>query len=159
MTARTRSTSTTRSAYRPILDGGPGNDHVRAGSGLSHLIGGPGRDHLFAGDSGNVLEGEGGDDDLNGGKGDDLLFGGEGDDKLSGGKGDDLLDGGLGIDDCNPGQGSRHRGELRAVGSPPASQSALLARRSGRSGWRLAVAACGRDARRCSRNAPRCGAG
>ncbi len=89
-----------------ILDGGPGNDHVRAGSGLTQLIGGPGKDHLFAGDSGNVLEGEGGDDDLNGGKGNDLLFGGEGDDKLAGDKGDDLLDGGLGVDDCNPGQGS-----------------------------------------------------
>jgi len=89
-----------------ILEGGPGPDHIRAGSGLSQLLGGPDNDHLFAGDSGNVLEGEEGDDDLNGGKGDDLLFGGMGNDSLAGDKGDDFLDGGDGTDDCNPGQGS-----------------------------------------------------
>lgn len=96
-----------KDVYKPaILDGGPDDDHVRAGSGLTQLLGGPGNDHLFAGDSGNALDGQGGDDDLNGGKGNDLLFGGEGDDKLAGDKGDDLLDGGLGVDDCNPGQGN-----------------------------------------------------
>ncbi|MEZ5332685.1 MAG: PKD domain-containing protein [Thermoanaerobaculia bacterium] len=89
-----------------VLDGGPGDDHLRAGSGLTQLLGGPGSDHLFAGDSGNVLEGEAGADDLNGGKGNDLLFGGDGDDKLAGDKGDDFLDGGPGTDDCNPGQGT-----------------------------------------------------
>jgi Ca2+-binding RTX toxin-like protein len=89
-----------------ILDGGPGPDHIRAGSGVSMVLGGWGNDTLFAGRFGSILFGGPGDDDLNGNKGDDMLFGEEGDDKLAGDKGNDELDGGPGLDDCNPGKGS-----------------------------------------------------
>ncbi len=69
------------------LDGGPGDDHVRAGGGPTELLGGDGADHLF------------------GGPADDQVHGGAGDDELSGGQGTNLLDGGSELDHCNAAQG------------------------------------------------------
>jgi hypothetical protein len=69
------------------LDGGRGDDHVRAGGGPTTLLGGDGADHLF------------------GGPADDQVNGGAGDDELSGGKGHNVLDGGPDFDHCNAAQG------------------------------------------------------
>jgi Ca2+-binding RTX toxin-like protein len=70
-----------------ILDGGDGDDHVRAGGGASRILGGEGADHLF------------------GGPADDQVLGGAGNDDLSGGPGTNLLDGGPENDHCNAAQG------------------------------------------------------
>jgi hypothetical protein len=69
------------------LDGGPGDDHIRAGGGPTTLLGGDGADHLF------------------GGPADDQVEGGPGDDELNGGKGTNGLDGGPDLDRCNAAQG------------------------------------------------------
>ena len=70
-----------------ILDGGAGDDHVRAGGGPSEILGGDGADHL------------------SGGRADDQIHGGAGDDELAGGPGSNLLDGGTEVDHCNAAQG------------------------------------------------------
>jgi Ca2+-binding RTX toxin-like protein len=92
----------------PLIDGGPGNDRLLAGTEdallvggagsdelvggpdeLDTLRGGPGADVLSAGPGGDVLDGEGGAD---------LLAGGGGDDELTGGAGTDVVLGGAGAD-------------------------------------------------------------
>jgi len=64
------------------LDGGGGDDVIRAGDGDDDLFGGGGRDRLA---------GEAGDDYLLAGSGDDVLDGGAGADRLLGGSGTDVL--------------------------------------------------------------------
>jgi Ca2+-binding RTX toxin-like protein len=81
------------------IDGGNGDDHLKAGGGDDILLGGAGDDKLKGGKGDDVLVGGPGDDDLKGEHGDDILLGGAGDDKLKGGKGDDVLVGGPGDDD------------------------------------------------------------
>ncbi|HEX6200023.1 MAG TPA: PKD domain-containing protein [Thermoanaerobaculia bacterium] len=87
-------------AVPAVLEGGAGNDHLRAGSGATVLEGGEGDDVLHAGPAGDVLLGGDGADQLFGRGGDDLLDGGLGDDELHGNHGDDGLDGGPGLDLC-----------------------------------------------------------
>jgi Ca2+-binding RTX toxin-like protein len=85
--------------YLPVLiDGGAGNDHLKAGRGPSVLLGGAGDDKLIGGSGDDVLKGRGGNDLLIGSSGDDQLYGGSGDDKLIGGRGRDILEGGSGND-------------------------------------------------------------
>ncbi len=69
-----------------LIDGGAGNDMLKAGRGAAVLLGGDGKDKLI------------------GGSGNDLLIGGDGPDRLVGGPGDDILIAGttaFDIDDDN----------------------------------------------------------
>lgn len=79
----------------PSVDGGPGNDEL---TGVGFLNGGDGDDALRAPDAGGMLNGDGGNDVLVGGLGDDRLDGGPGDDLLIGNDGTDKFVGGLGLD-------------------------------------------------------------
>ncbi|AEV38854.1 Hemolysin-type calcium-binding region [Pseudovibrio sp. FO-BEG1] len=63
------------------LDGGGGNDTLRAEGGDDTLIGGDGNDTLMGGDGADILRGGNGHDTLIGGNGNDTLSGGVGDDK------------------------------------------------------------------------------
>lgn len=91
------------------MNGGTGNDMLRARAEFSNifgrggpdaLTGGPGDDR-FVGHSGNdAIFGDDGDDSLEGASGHDELYGDEGNDALSGGAGRDLLAGGDGDDDA-----------------------------------------------------------
>ena len=62
------------------MEGGAGNDVLKAGEGDDYLDGGIGNDRLFGG---------AGVDQMKGGDGNDLLVGGAGNDKLTGGAGVD----------------------------------------------------------------------
>ncbi len=66
-----------------LIDGGAGNDEIKAGGGNSVLLGGSGND------------------ELKGGKGRDMLIGGIGEDELQGKDGDDILIGGVTNFDVN----------------------------------------------------------
>jgi Ca2+-binding RTX toxin-like protein len=88
-----------------FMDGGPGDDYLKAGRGNTVLLGGAGNDKLVGGWGDDVLRGGGGNDSLYGGWGDDQLFGGGGDDRLYGGSGNDILKGRSGNDYLNGGSG------------------------------------------------------
>jgi hypothetical protein len=79
----------------PSVDGGAGNDDL---GGIGFLNGGDGDDTVKALDSGGVLDGGAGNDTLVGGEGDDVIDGGAGDDLLIGNAGVDVLTGGSGLD-------------------------------------------------------------
>jgi Ca2+-binding RTX toxin-like protein len=83
-----------------FMRGGPGNDTMTAGAGVTelHMLGGDGNDRLTGNDRANELVGDAGDDVLNGAAGDDTLAGGDGNDTLDGGTGVDLLTGDGGND-------------------------------------------------------------
>jgi Ca2+-binding RTX toxin-like protein len=87
------------------LIGGHGNDQILGGDGNDMIIGGCGDDILDGGVGNDLLFGCLGNDTLLGGDGNDLLFGGRGNDKLYGGTGNDLLVGGLGKDTLDGGTG------------------------------------------------------
>ncbi|QGZ96601.1 cadherin domain-containing protein [Terricaulis silvestris] len=119
-----------------VIDGGAGNDTIRAGDQGNDLIGGDGgdvliggalddwmfggegADKLFAGavSDGNVTESaaiaidSGNGNYLEGGGGDDLIYGGTGSDWLNGGDGVDRLVGGAGGDILNGGAGDDRAG-------------------------------------------------
>ena len=68
---------------RLVVDGGRGNDTLRASKGLAglvalHLVGGEGNDLLIGGDGADVLRGGAGNDTLLGGLGNDFADGGPG---------------------------------------------------------------------------------
>jgi ELWxxDGT repeat protein/VCBS repeat-containing protein len=67
-----------------LIDGGDGNDNLKAGGGPTVLLGGAGNDTLT------------------GGRGRDILIGGLGADSLTGGPGDDILIAGTTAHDANP---------------------------------------------------------
>jgi hypothetical protein len=75
------------------LTGGAGNNLLDASafSGRAELDGGAGNDTLRAAQGASILLGGAGNDTLTGGAGNDVLIGGAGADALSGGDGDDLL--------------------------------------------------------------------
>jgi Ca2+-binding RTX toxin-like protein len=81
-----------------FMDGGAGDDYLKAGCGPAELLGGEGNDKLMGGRGDDVLKGGQGNDYLSGDRGDDLLFGGSGDDRLYGGSGHDVLKGDEGND-------------------------------------------------------------
>ncbi|MEJ2392691.1 MAG: LamG domain-containing protein [Gammaproteobacteria bacterium] len=90
------------------IDGGSGDDYLKAGRGPSVLLGGEGDDKLIGGGGDDVLEGGSGNDLLIGNCGNDLLSGGDGDDKLIGGRGNDELSGDSGNDKLIGGSGHDH---------------------------------------------------
>ena len=59
-----------------LLDGGAGDDTLRAGKGDGILLGGPGDDQLYGGGGRDLLIGGLGSDTLHSGTGDDILIGG-----------------------------------------------------------------------------------
>ena len=83
---------------RQMLEGGDGNDILRAGVGDDELYGDRGHDWMDGNDGNDRLYGEGDDDVIDGGRGDDVLVGGDGQDRLYAFGGDDILDGGSGWD-------------------------------------------------------------
>lgn len=89
------------------MDGGHGNDRLlatRSGGGL--LKGGPGDDEIIAGSEAEKLYGESGNDLLRGGSGEDLLRAGRGRDRVFSSDGErDSIDCGPGRDSLN---GDRH---------------------------------------------------
>jgi Ca2+-binding RTX toxin-like protein len=89
-----------------FMDGGAGDDYLKASSGPAELLGGGGNDKLYGGRGDDVLRGGQGNDYLSGDRGDDQLFGGSGDDKLVGGSGNDELFGRSGDDKLYGGSGN-----------------------------------------------------
>lgn len=98
-----------------VLNGGSGNDIIRAlagadtvegGAGSDRLFGNDGNDHLDGGEDDDILEGGFGNDTLIGGSGADILRGEGDDDTLSGGLGDDTLRAGTGNDTVDGGEGA-----------------------------------------------------
>ena len=81
-----------------LLSGGLGNDLLYGGESDDELRGSKGNDRLFGEVGSDILYGDEGDDALRGGVGIDQLFGGIGDDWLYGDDGDDTLLGGDGDD-------------------------------------------------------------
>jgi Ca2+-binding RTX toxin-like protein len=100
-----------------IIDGGLGDDTIRAGDGNDVLYGGQGNDtlegqdgndRLFGGDGNDIAYGGIGNDTLDAGSGSDILYGGEGNDTLLGGAdlAHDTLYGGAGDDSLSAGGGN-----------------------------------------------------
>jgi len=81
-----------------VIDGGAGNDWIRAAGGADSISGGDGDDKIEAGDGADTVNGGDGDDKINGGAGADLLNGDDGDDDLTGGADADTMNGGDGDD-------------------------------------------------------------
>ncbi|GLY26813.1 calcium-binding protein [Kineosporia sp. NBRC 101731] len=82
----------------PILEGGEGNDVVRAiGKGTS-ASGNEGDDTITGGVGAQVLRGDAGNDVIHGGSGNDSVYGDEGNNKLYGDAGNDIVMGGNGKD-------------------------------------------------------------
>ena len=73
------------------LDGGDGDDLIRAGAGRSTIRGGNGSDFIVGGSDNDVIYGDAGNDYIHGRAGGDRIFGGDGDDLMTGGDGDDPL--------------------------------------------------------------------
>ena len=73
------------------IDGGDGNDVLRAGNGNDAVIGGNGNDQLFGGKGNDELWGDAGTDLLKGQGNDDLLYTSEGGDSYKGGGGRDQI--------------------------------------------------------------------
>jgi len=89
-------------AVEILLGDGDDKAQISGNVALTTLIdGGDGDDHLKAGGGPTVLLGEKGDDKLIGGKRNDVLIGGVGEDRLVGGPGDDILIGGTTAFDVN----------------------------------------------------------
>ena len=89
------------------LDGGPGNDVIRGGTGPTVVRGGPGHDRILTGNSDDVvidhhgrnrIHSGGGDDEIETGPGDDWINSGSGDDNIHSGPGDDTVFAGVGDD-------------------------------------------------------------
>ncbi len=109
---------------RERLDGGDGNDTIRAeggndtlrgidgddllygGDGHDTLSPGAGDDTIWAGNGNDSVLGSTGDDIVHGDAGSDTLWGGDGDDLVTGGDGNDTLGGSLGRDTLRGGAGN-----------------------------------------------------
>jgi hypothetical protein len=86
----------------PRMDGGAGDDHMRAPGDQGVFLGGDGSDTLIGGNGEQQLYGGKGDDTLEGGPDDDVLVGdGRGFEKGPAGVGNDLLKGGTGRDSAS----------------------------------------------------------
>ena len=84
---------------RDIVNGGPGNDDLNGGDGISWLYGEGGEDHLDDGSGNDVVDGGDDRDFIYGGDGDDILIGGAGNDDLHDDSGVNWLFGGTGEDE------------------------------------------------------------
>ncbi|MFZ5617163.1 MAG: calcium-binding protein [Pseudomonadota bacterium] len=80
------------------IDGGDGNDTIRADFGEDLLLGGAGYDSILGEFGDDSIDGGGADDTLIGATGFDNIFGGKGNDFISGGADSDTLSGGAGHD-------------------------------------------------------------
>jgi Ca2+-binding RTX toxin-like protein len=89
------------------VDGGSGNDHLKAGGGPAELWGGDDNDILigsrvndkiYGGNGNDFIFGNGGNDFLDGGGGNDWIFGSWGIDTILGSGGNDVIFGGSGND-------------------------------------------------------------
>lgn len=101
--------------YRDVLNGGEGNDTIRAlagddtvdgGTGADFINGEEGNDLLHGGADNDVVDGAAGNDQVFGDAGADTLWGADGNDTLEGGDGDDKLYSGAGADTLTGGDGS-----------------------------------------------------
>lgn len=103
------------------IEGGEGNDTLRAGSGRTRLLGGAGNDTLTLGSNSGYAEGNDGDDTIMGGTGNAVMYGNNGNDRLyaaagpagkqsylDGGSGSDLLHAGNGHTILHGGKGDDH---------------------------------------------------
>lgn len=117
------------------VDGGDGNDRLRARNKLIDtagdplavtLMGGEGNDRLAGGDGDDILHGGPGRDNIRGGNGNDTITGGEGRDNLRGGRGDDTITGDADNDRLN-GQAGR---DTVSYESSPAGIKLSLNRRT-----------------------------
>jgi Ca2+-binding RTX toxin-like protein len=97
----------TGTAAANTIDGGNGDDIIRALGGNDTVRGGDGNDVLDGGSGADRMFGGAGNDRMLGGAGADRLEGGEGDDLLAGGAGNDIMLGGLGGDSFVFGAGDR----------------------------------------------------
>ena len=84
-----------------VIDGGAGDDTLRAGKGQAILWGGEGKDQLYGGSGYSILVGGAGNDTLTAGSARTILIGGEGQDTLRGSSSDDILIGGRTAYDAN----------------------------------------------------------
>jgi Ca2+-binding RTX toxin-like protein len=81
-----------------VIQGGPGDEDIRAGKGKDVVCAGGGDDTVKGADGADTLIGQAGKDALSGGNGNDDLRGGGGRDSLNGGKGKNECVGGGGKD-------------------------------------------------------------
>lgn len=88
------------------LDGGAGNDDLRAGMMDDKLYGGDGDDQLFGHGGNDLLVGGDGNDALYGRYDNDLMYGGAGNDRVHGDWGNDIMYGNTGIDRMYGGDGN-----------------------------------------------------
>ena len=100
-----------------IIEGGSGNDQIKAGDAADTINGGEGNDKISGGGGDDTLHGNAGNDSLDGGLGDDWLYGDDGDDRLTGGAGADHAYGGAGDDSLVGGPGSNQ--SLAEPGAAP----------------------------------------
>ena len=85
-----------------VIDGGKGNDQIRADYDVTQNL------NIFGGAGDDTIEGSQGNDLIYGGAGDDHIFGYEGNDTINGGAGEDWLFGDVGNDMIDGGDGDDH---------------------------------------------------
>ncbi|MGA1796985.1 MAG: hypothetical protein ACMUIL_14120, partial [bacterium] len=89
-----------------ILIGGEGNDKLIGSRGDDEIYGGEGNDHILGGRGNDLLDGGSENDKIFGSCGDDVILGGDGDDRIYGDSGNDTMDGGAGNDMVVGGRGN-----------------------------------------------------
>ncbi len=93
-------TYTAEEARRLIIDGGSGNDTIKADSSVTRGL------NIWGGDGKDTIQGGSGADRINGGAGNDTIQGGAGTDYIDGGRGNDIIRGGAGNDNIRDDYGS-----------------------------------------------------
>jgi Ca2+-binding RTX toxin-like protein len=93
------------SGKHTCVDGGTGNDTVKAGKAPVRVYGSGGNDKITVGGGKDVVYGGGGQDRIHAGNGNDSLNGGGGNDTIVAGNGNDHLYGNVGADKLTAGRG------------------------------------------------------
>jgi Ca2+-binding RTX toxin-like protein len=93
------------SQIRLFVDGGAGNDTIRASNGGDIILGGDGDDTIIGGTGDDHISGNAGDDVITGGGGNDIIDAGDGNDVITTGEGVDFIQGGAGDDRIESGGG------------------------------------------------------
>ncbi|HEX5194392.1 MAG TPA: choice-of-anchor P family protein [Solirubrobacteraceae bacterium] len=96
---------TVSSGNHTCVDGGTGNDTVKAGKAPIRVYGSNGNDKITVGNGKDVVYGGGGQDRIHAGNGNDSLNGGGGNDTIVAGNGNDHLYGNVGADKLTAGTG------------------------------------------------------